>query len=227
MPERPYRYLDLLTAAFAAVLIISNIASTKIVAFGPLSFDGGALLFPLAYIFGDVLTEVYGYKRSRRVIWIGFGLLILSAVTLAIVDWLPGAGEASNAEAFRAILGQTPRIVAASLVAYFAGEFTNSYILARLKVQTEGRWLWLRTISSTLVGQGVDTAIFLVVAFLGVLPNDLLWTVFWSNYVFKVGVEVLFTPVTYGVVNFLKRAEREDVYDRDTDFNPFAVSSDA
>lgn len=227
MNERAYRYIDIVTAAFVAVLIISNIASTKIVALGALAFDGGTLLFPLAYIFGDVLTEVYGYKRSRRVIWIGFGLLVLSAVTLAVVDWLPGVGEASNADAFRAVLGQTPRIVAASLVAYFAGEFTNSYVLARLKVQTEGRWLWLRTIGSTLVGEGVDTAIFLVVAFLGVLPNDLLWTVFWSNYVFKVGVEVVFTPVTYGVVNFLKRAEREDYYDRDTDFNPFAVSSDA
>jgi hypothetical protein len=215
-PEmRPYRHLATITAVFVAVLILSNVASTKVVELGPFTFDGGTLLFPLAYIFGDVLTEVYGYRASRRVIWTGFAGLGLMVVTLAAVDALP-----PRSEAFSAVLGQAPRIAVASLVAYWAGEFVNAFVLAKLKVRTAGRWLWARTISSTLVGQGVDTAIFLLAAFYGVWPNDLLWTVFVSNYVFKVGVEVLFTPATYRVVNFLKRAEREDVFDRETDFNP-------
>ncbi|MCW5853515.1 MAG: queuosine precursor transporter [Anaerolineae bacterium] len=227
MADRTYRYIDLVMAAFVAVLLISNIASTKIVALGPLSFDGGTLLFPLAYIFGDVLTEVYGYRRSRRVIWTGFFWLVVTALVLAIVDWLPSAGDWSGQEAFHAILGQTPRIVAASLLAYFAGEFSNSFVLAKMKLATQGRWLWTRTIGSTLVGEGVDTVVFVLVAFLGVLPTELVWAVLISNYIFKVGVEVVFTPVTYAVVAFLKRAEHEDYYDRDTNFNPFALSSDA
>lgn len=223
MPQRSFRYLDFITAAFVAVLLVSNVASTKIVAVGPFSFDGGTLLFPLAYIFGDILTEVYGYARSRRVIWIGFFWLLAAAVVFAIVDWLPPAADWPNQDAFNAILGQTPRIVAASLLAYFAGEFANSFVLAKMKVATEGRWLWMRTIGSTLVGEGIDTVVFVLVAFYGVLPNALLWAVLVSNYIFKVGVEVLFTPVTYRVVAFLKRAEHEDYYDVDTDFNPFVV----
>ncbi len=224
MADRAYRYIDLVMAAFVAVLLISNIASTKIVAFGPLSFDGGTLLFPLAYIFGDVLTEVYGYRRSRRVIWTGFFWLVVTALVLGIVDWLPPAADWSGQDAFHAILGQTPRIVGASLLAYFAGEFSNSFVLAKMKLATQGRWLWMRTIGSTLVGEGVDTVVFVLVAFLGVLPNELVWAVLVSNYIFKVGVEVVFTPVTYAVVSFLKRAEHEDYYDRDTDFNPFALT---
>lgn len=223
---RSYRYLDLITALFVVVLIVSNIASTKVVLFGPFTFDGGTLLFPLAYIFGDVLTEVYGYKRSRRVIWTGFFLLLLSALTFGLVGTLPTPADEfsqKSAEAFSTILGLVPRIMLASLVAYWVGEFANSYILARLKVATQGRFLALRTIGSTLVGQGLDTAIFLLVAFYGLWDNSLLWTVFVSNYIFKVGVEVLFTPLTYGVVGFLKRAENEDYYDRDTRFNPFAL----
>jgi uncharacterized integral membrane protein (TIGR00697 family) len=230
---RAYRYLDAITALFVTVLIVSNIASTKIVSLGPLTFDGGTILFPLAYIFGDVLTEVYGYKASRRVIWTGFACLALTALTLAAVgalppaaDWvLPGFETSAAAQsAFLAILGQTPRIVLASLIAYWAGEFTNSFILAKLKVRTQGRWLWSRTLSSTLVGQLVDTSVFLLVAFWGVFPNELLWAIFVSNYIFKVGVEALFTPVTYQVVSYLKNAEREDYYDRDTDFNPLALT---
>ncbi|MDW8326987.1 MAG: queuosine precursor transporter [Anaerolineales bacterium] len=216
---RAYRYLDLITAFFVAVLILSNAASTKVVELGPFTFDGGTLLFPLAYIFGDVLTEVYGYARSRRVIWTGFACLGLMVVTLYVVDVLPPRNEA-----FTAILGQAPRIALGSLIAYWAGEFTNAFVLAKLKVRTQGRWLWSRTISSTLAGQLVDTAVFLFIAFYGVWPNDLLWTVFVSNYVFKVGVEALFTPVTYQAVNFLKQAEREDYFDRNTDFNPLALS---
>lgn len=223
---KTYRYIDLITALFVVVLVVSNIASTKVVLFGPFTFDGGTLLFPLAYIFGDVLTEVYGYKRSRRVIWTGFFLLLLSALTFGLVSALPAPNDEfsqKSAEAFSTILGLVPRIVLASLVAYWVGEFANSYILARLKVATQGRYLALRTIGSTLVGQGLDTAIFLLVAFYGVWDNNLLWTVFVSNYIFKVGVEVLFTPITYSVVGFLKRAENEDYYDRDTRFNPFAL----
>jgi uncharacterized integral membrane protein (TIGR00697 family) len=222
-PARAYHWLDLITALFVTVLIVSNIASTKILDLGPFTFDGGTILFPLSYIFGDVLTEVYGYQRSRRVIWTGFGCLLLTAVTLAVVDALPAGAGWNLQDAYHAILGPVARIVAGSLVAYAAGEFVNSYVLAKLKVRTDGRWLWLRTIASTLVGEGVDTVVFLLVAFAGVLPTEVLTTIFISNYIFKVGIEVLFTPVTYQIVNFLKRSEREDYYDRHTNFNPIAI----
>jgi uncharacterized integral membrane protein (TIGR00697 family) len=223
---KTYRYLDLITALFVVVLIVSNIASTKVVLLGPFTFDGGTILFPLAYIFGDVLTEVYGYKRSRRVIWTGFFLLLLATLTFGLVNALPAPEDPQSQEgarAFSTILGLVPRIVLGSLVAYWAGEFVNSFVLAKLKLATQGRWLWTRTIGSTLVGQGLDTGLFLLIAFYGVWDKGLLWTVFVSNYVFKVGVEVLFTPLTYAVVGFLKRREGEDYYDRDTDFNPFAL----
>ncbi len=216
-----FRYLDLITAAFVAVLLISNIASTKIVDMGWFTFDGGTILFPLAYIFGDLLTEVYGYSRARRVIWNGFLWIAIAAGVFALIDALPAAPDYEMSESFSAILGQTPRIVAGSMAAYFAGEFVNSYILARLKVRTQGRFLWLRTISSTIFGQGVDTAVFLLIAFGGVFSSATLWDVFESNYVFKVGVEVLFTPITYWVVTHLKRVEGIDTYDRKTNFNPF------
>lgn len=224
-PEiRYYRYIDLVTAAFVGVLIISNIASTKIVQMGPFSFDGGTILFPLAYIFGDVLTEVYGYRRSRRVIWTGFLWIAIAAAVFALVDVLPPAQGWELQASYHSILGQAPRIVLASLLAYLAGEFSNSYVLARLKVITAGRWLWTRTIGSTLIGEAVDTLVFLLVAFWGVLTPDLLLTVMISNYIFKVGVEVLFTPITYRVVSLLKRVEHEDFYDRTTDFNPFKLA---
>lgn len=225
--RRCYRYVDLVTAAFVAVLIVSNIASSKILLLGPFTFDGGTILFPLAYIFGDILTEVYGYARSRRVVWTGFALLVLTAAVLALVDGLPPAPDWELQEGFHAVLGQTPRIVAASLIAYWVGEFANSFVLAKLKLLTRGRWLWLRTIGSTLIGEGLDTAVFLAVAFLGVLPPDLLGAVLVSNYVFKVGVEVLFTPITYRVVGELKRREAEDYYDWNTDFSPFALGPSA
>jgi hypothetical protein len=223
-PRRAYRWLDFFTAAFVGVLIISNIASTKILDLGLFTFDGGTILFPVAYIFGDVLTEVYGYRRSRRVIWTGFFWLIVAAAIFSIVDALPAAPGWELQKSFHAILGQTPRIVAASMVAYFSGEFSNSYVLARMKVLTKGRWLWTRTIGSTLVGEAIDTLLFLSIAFLGVLPFPLLLSVFVSNYVFKCGVEVLFTPVTYRIVHFLKRAENEDFFDIGTNFNPFATA---
>jgi uncharacterized integral membrane protein (TIGR00697 family) len=222
---KPYRYYDLIMAAFVAVLIISNIASTKATEIGPFSLDGGTILFPISYIFGDILTEVYGYSRSRRVIWMGFAATALAALVFAVVDGLPPATGYTLGEAWHAVLGQAPRIVAASLLAYFCGEFLNSFVLARLKVATRGRWLWLRTVSSTLLGQGVDTLIFVLVAFYGAegFSNDLVFAILVSNYIFKVGFEILATPITYAVVGFLKRAEHEDYYDTTTDFNPFRL----
>ncbi|MFS8899367.1 queuosine precursor transporter [Synechococcus sp. H65.1] len=221
------KYLDLITALFATVLLVSNVASTKLVVLGPFTFDGGTLLFPLAYIFGDLLTEVYGYRKSRRVIWIGFFALLLATLTFQLVAALPAPGDGDSqrfAEAFGLLLGLTPRIVLGSLLAYLVGEFANAYVLARLKVRTEGRHFWLRALASTLVGQGLDTAIFLLVAFYGVFPNEVLFLVFLSNYAFKVGVEAFMLPLAYGVVGFLKRAEGLDAYDRDTDFNPFRLA---
>ena len=220
-----YRYFDLVMASFVAILMISNIASTKILVLGPLTFDGGTLLFPLSYVFGDILTEVYGYSRSRRVIWAGFAAALLMAVVLAVVGALPPANDWDGQEAYQAILGATPRIVLASLTAYFAGEFANSWVLAKMKILTRGRWLWTRTIASTLVGEGIDTVLFVLIAFYGALPLSLLIAIVGSNYVFKCGLEALLTPLTYRVVNGLKRAEREDYYDYHTDFNPFRVGS--
>ncbi|MFH0892545.1 MAG: queuosine precursor transporter [Candidatus Falkowbacteria bacterium] len=221
MNDKHYKHFDIIMALFVAVLLVSNIASTKILALWKFEFDGGTLLFPLAYIFGDVLTEVYGYRKSRRVIWTGFGCALLMSAVLMIVGALKPASGWENQAAYQAILGLAPRIVIASLIAYFAGEFSNSYILAKMKIWTAGRKLWLRTILSTLVGEGLDTALFIGIAFYGVLPNDLLATVFVSNYIFKCGVEILFTPVTYQVVAYLKKSEGEDYYDHDTNFNPF------
>jgi len=222
-PGAPGRSYDLVLAAFVAVLLISNVASTKVLLFGPFTFDGGTLLFPLSYIFGDVLTEVYGYRRSRRVIWAGFFATGLMAGVLALVGALPPSPDWPHQGAFDAVLGQTPRIVAGSLVAFWAGEFSNSWVLSRMKVATAGRWLFARTIGSTLVGEGVDTLLFVLVAFAGALPNDLLLAIFVSNYVFKVGFEVLATPLTYLVVNRLKRAEGIDVFDEGISYNPFSL----
>lgn len=218
---KPYKYFDILLGLFVAVLLISNVASTKILQFGPFNFDGGTLIFPLSYIFGDILTEVYGYRRSRKVIWTGFFCAALMSITFIIVGKLPPAADWPYQEAYDAILGLTPRIVLASLLAFFAGEFSNSYTLAKLKVKMKGKMLWVRTIVSTLLGEGLDTIIFVLVAFWGVLPPDLLLTVIISNYIFKVGVEVLFTPFTYKIVSFLKKKEEVDYFDKDTNFNPF------
>ena len=234
MTMKQYRFFDLIMAVFVTVLVVSNIASSaKIVDWGvnllglPMAFDAGTILFPISYIFGDILTEVYGYQRSRRVIWVGFACLALSAVIFAIVSAMPGEatwqGYAGDT-AYNAILGgmSTGGIVFGSLAGYLTGEFTNSFILAKLKVLTEGRWLWVRTIGSTLFGQLVDTVMFVLVASaFGVFPWSLFLTLTVSNYVFKCVVEALMTPVTYWVVGGLKRVENEDYYDRDTNFNPF------
>jgi len=233
---KQYRLFDLIMAVFVTVLVVSNIASSaKIVDMGfslfgvPLAFDAGTILFPISYVFGDILTEVYGYRRSRRVIWVGFACLALSAVIFGIVRVMPGEatwqGYAGD-EAYNAILGgmSTGGIVLASLAGYWTGEFTNSFILAKMKVLTEGRWLWTRTIGSTLFGEFVDTVMFVGVASaFGVFPWSLFLTLTMTNYLFKCGVEALMTPVTYLVVVFLKRVENEDYYDRDTNFNPFVV----
>lgn len=231
---RPYRYFDWIIALFVTVLIVSNVASSaKIVDWGvrlfgiPLAFDAGTLLFPISYIFGDVLTEVYGYKNSRRVIWAGFVCLALSAAVFALVRVLPGESEwqqyAGDA-AYLAILGgmSSGGIVLASLLGYWSGEFSNSFTLAKMKILTRGRWLWTRTIGSTLVGQLVDTIVFVTIASLfHVFPWSLFLTLTLTNYLFKIAVEVLMTPVTYWVVRTLKKAEQEDYYDLNTDFNPF------
>lgn len=235
--RREHRYLDTVTAVFVAVLLISNVASAaKIVDWGVslfglrLAFDAGTLLFPVSYIFGDVLTEVYGYRRSRKVIWTGFGLSALMALIFWLVGRLPGEAEwetYAGQGAYDAILGgvSSGGIIVASLAAYFFGEFSNSYVMAKMKIATRGRWLWARTIGSTLVGEGVDTALFVVIAcFFGVFPWSIALTLIVANYIFKVGIEALMTPVTYRIVNGLKRAEHEDFYDYDTDFNPFRMT---
>ncbi len=233
-PEKSYRYFDLIMAVFVTVLVVSNVASSaKIVdlrfrVFGvPMALDGGTLLFPLSYIFGDILTEVYGYKRSRRVIWMGFFCLALSAGVFALIRLLPGEstwqGYAGDA-AYVAILGgmSSGGIVLGSLAGFWGGEFTNSFTLAKMKVWTNGRHLWARTIGSTLVGELVDSAVFVIVASLfGVFPWSLFATLVLTNYLFKCAVEAAMTPVTYALVNRLKKSEGEDFYDRETNFNPF------
>jgi len=220
-----YKHLDIITAIFVAVLILSNIASTKITSFGWLSFDGGMLLFPLAYIFGDILTEVYGYARARRVIWIGFAMNILMVATFWIVGKLPADPMWGLQESFDSILGVVWRIVLASLVAYLVGEFTNSYLLAKLKIKTKGKMLWLRTIGSTVVGQFLDTTIFLLIAFAGFLPWSLIGVIWLTNYIFKILIEILLLPITYKVVAWLKKHEHEDHYDKHTDFNPLKLKN--
>lgn len=228
------RYFDLVMAVFVAVLIISNVASSaKIIDLGfslwgvRLAFDGGTLLFPISYIFGDILTEVYGYRRARRVIWTGFFCLGLSSLVLWLVSILPGEAtwqEYAGQAAYTAILGgmSSGGIVLGSLAGYWSGSFSNSFTLARMKVLTRGRWLWARTIGSTLVGELVDSAVFVAVACLfGVFPWSLFLTLALTNYLFKCAVEALMTPLTYLAVHVLKRSEGVDVYDTHTNFNPF------
>lgn len=233
---KSYKFYDLVMALFVTVLLLSNLLSSaklidlKTSLFGlPLIFDAGTLVFPIAYIFGDVLTEVYGYQRSRRVIWTGFiatalmGLFVwLAGVLPGEALWESGVGQG----AYNAVLGGISGLVVASLAAYFVGEFSNSFVLAKLKVATGGKYLPVRTIASTLVGQALDTVVFfLIAAALGVFPWEILTSLMITNYVFKVGIEVLFTPITIPLVNFLKRAENEDYFDRETDFNPFKLGA--
>lgn len=225
--RKSFKHLDTITALFVAVLLISNVASSaKMLNLGFFTFDGGTILFPLSYIFGDILTEVYGYRRSRKVIWLGFICAFMMSITFMVVGRLPGASDWHNQDAYDKILGLTPRIVVASLIAYFAGEFSNSFTLAKMKILTRGRWLWTRTIGSTIVGEFVDTMLFVLIAFAGVFPRDMVITIIISNYVFKCAVEVLFTPATYVIVGWLKRSEEENYFDIGTNFNPFHLRED-
>ncbi len=219
-----YRYFDVLVAFFVAVLLISNIASTKILTLWEFTFDGGTILFPLSYIFGDILTEVYGFRKSRRVIWLGFAAAMLMSVVLYIVQKMPPAPEWTNQQAFETLLGFVPRIVVASLIAYFVGEFSNSITLSLLKIKTKGKLLWLRTIFSTIIGEGLDTIVFCMIAFYGTLPGNVLWSIIISNYIFKCAVEILLTPVTYKIIGFLKKQEKSDVYDIGEQYNPFKIT---
>jgi uncharacterized integral membrane protein (TIGR00697 family) len=226
LPSRTYRYYDLVMAAFVTVLLCANlIGASKIASVFGYTFGAGVLFFPISYVFGDVLTEVYGYARARKVVWAGFGALIFASVMSAIVLAFPPAPGWPHQAAFETVFGGTPRIAGASLVAYFAGEFTNSFVLAKMKIATSGRFLWARTIGSTIAGELVDSAIFYPLAFLGVWSGAQVASVMVSNYAIKVAWEALMTPVTYRVVGFLKRAENEDYFDRNTDFTPFSLKA--
>jgi len=221
------RWLPIITGFFVGVLLISNIASVKPVKVWLFTYDAGTLLFPLSYIFGDILTEVYGYRASRKVIWTGFICAAIMAGYLWLVGRLPAPGEDWEPAAqagYERVLAPVGWIIVGSLTAFFAGEFSNSYILAKLKLITKGRFLWIRTIGSTLVGQGIDTVVFVLIANIGWgwSPGTVV-AVILSNYIFKCGIEVLFTPITYAIVIGLKKSEGIDVYDRDTNFNPFMV----
>ena len=219
---RNFRYYDILVHIFVVVLLISNLVGPKICAIGPFRISGAQLLFPITYIFGDVFTEVYGYSGSRRAIWIGFFASGLMALMGFITVHIPPAPEWPNQHAFELVFNFVPRMVAASLVAFWCGEFANSYTLAKMKLLTKGRWLWTRTVGSTVVGQAVDTTIVMFLAFGGSESTMLILRLIISGYLGKVVYEVVATPLTYAVVNFLKRSEGVDVYDTQTDFSPFA-----
>ncbi|HEX2689221.1 MAG TPA: queuosine precursor transporter [Kofleriaceae bacterium] len=225
---RHYRYYDLCMVAFVTVLLCSNLIGPgkTCLVFG-LTFGAGNLFFPISYIFGDVLTEVYGYARARKVIWAGFGAMLFATVMGMFVINAPADPKEPYNQviqpALEVVFGNTWRIVAGSILAFWAGDFVNSYVMARMKVLTRGRYLWMRTIGSTIVGQLVDSAIFYPIAFVGIWNTSTLFAVIGFNWVFKVTVEVVLTPITYLVVGWLKRAEREDYFDKHTNFTPFSM----
>jgi queuosine precursor transporter len=234
MTGRPqYRYYELVMAAFVTILVCSNlvgpakIAQVDLPLWGAFTFGAGVLFFPLSYVFGDILTEVYGYARARRVIWCGFGALAFASLMASVVVALPPAPFWQHQGAYEIAFGSTWRIVGASMIAYFCGEFVNSFVLAKMKIAMQGRHLWMRTIGSTIFGEAVDSALFYPLAFYGsgIIPNDKLPLVMLAQFVTKVAVEIIFTPVTYRIVNALKKAEREDYYDRDTNFTPFSIKA--
>jgi uncharacterized integral membrane protein (TIGR00697 family) len=227
---RVYKYYDLIMAAFVCVLLCANLIGvskvTQVTLLGTtLTFGAGNLFFPLSYLFGDVLTEVYGYARSRKVVWAGFASLAFASFMSFVVVHMPPADGWHGQATIEAAFGSTWRIALASLLGYFCGEFANSFTLAKLKVQTEGRFLWVRTIGSTIVGEACDTLVFYPLAFFGVWSNELLLAVMGANYIIKVSWEVVVTPVTYRLVGALKRAEGEDYYDRETNFTPFSLET--
>lgn len=223
---RSYRYYDLVMAAFVTVLLCANvIGAAKVAEVSGFVFGAGVLFFPISYVFGDVLTEVYGYARARKVVWAGFAALAFASfMSWAVLAFPPAPGWPHQA-AYETVFGATPRIVLASLVAYFCGEFCNSFVLAKMKLATSGRHLWTRTIGSTIVGEAVDSAAFYPLAFLFVWETDLVLRVMLSNYLLKVLWEVAMTPFTYRIVNFLKQAESEDYFDRHTNFTPFSLET--
>jgi uncharacterized integral membrane protein (TIGR00697 family) len=217
-----FRYYDFVMAAFCVVLVLSNVVgAAKVATLGGLAFGAGILFFPLSYVLGDVLTEIYGYARARRVIWAGFGATVFAAIMCWVIVIMPPAPGWEGQEVYEAAFGQVWRIVGASVIAFWAGEFVNSYVLARMKILTAGKHLWSRTIGSTVFGQGVDSLIFYPLAFLGVWTTEQVVTVMLTNWGLKVLWEVVLTPVTYAVVGFLKRREGVDVFDEGTDFTPF------
>jgi uncharacterized integral membrane protein (TIGR00697 family) len=233
-PQKQYRYYDFVMAAFVTVLLCSNLigaakaAEVTLPLLGTVTFSAGVLFFPVSYIFGDILTEVYGYGRDRRVIWAGFGALVFAAFMSAIVLALKPAADPFNATYqvhLAAVFGNTPRIIFGSITAFWAGSFVNSYVMAKMKVRSNGRALWARTIGSTICGELVDSSLFYVIAFYGIWSNQQLVAVIVAQYVLKTGWEVVMTPVTYRVVNFLKAKEHEDFFDRGTNFNPFRLHS--
>jgi len=228
---RQYRYYEFVMAAFVTVLICANligpakISQIELPLVGTLIFGAGVLFFPISYVFGDILTEVYGYARARRVIWAGFAGLAFASFMATVVVALPPAPFWQNQQAYEVAFGQAWRVAGASMIAYFCGEFVNSFVLAKMKIATAGKWLWTRTIGSTIAGEAVDSALFYPLAFYGagIIPDDRLIQVMLFQFVAKVSVEVVFTPVTYKVVAALKRTEHEDYYDRHTDFSPFTL----
>ena len=228
-PDRSYRYYDWVMAAFVTVLICADVigpgkvASLNFGSLGTFTFGAGVLFFPISYIFGDILTEVYGYARARKVVWAGFIALIFSSFMSWVVVSLPPAAGWTGQSAYEATFGATPRIIAASLFAFWAGEFMNSFVLAKMKLWTEGRWLFSRVLGSTLVGEAVDSMLFYPIAFYGVWPNELVITVMVTNYLLKSGWEALAYPITARIVAWLKRVENEDYFDRETNFNPFTL----
>jgi hypothetical protein len=225
-----FRYYDLILGAYVCVLLCANligpskVTTLQVPVIGPVTFVAGVVFFPISYFFGDVLTEVYGYARDRRVVWSGFAALLFASLMSMVVVKLPPADFWRDRQAaVEAVFGSTPRIVAASILAFWCGSFVNSFVLAKMKILTQGRWLWTRTIGSTLCGELIDTVLFSTIAFAGTMTRSELLTVMTTQYVLKSGWEVLSTPLTYKLVNFLKRAEAEDYYDRNTNFTPFSL----
>lgn len=224
--QRQYRYYDLVMASFVTILLCSNLIGTsKVITIYGFTCGAGVFFFPLSYVFGDILTEVYGYARSRKVVWAGFAALAFASFMSWFVVAAPAAKDWPFQSAYETVYGQTWRIVVASFLAFFAGEFTNSYVLAKMKLWTQGKMLWSRTIGSTIAGEAVDSLIFYPIAFLGTWQHHLVVQVMVTNYLLKVLWEIIMTPVTYKLVNFLKRAEREDYYDWKTNFNPFTLDT--
>ena len=224
MQRKAYKYYDLLVAAFVTILLCANIIGAgKVATVHGLTFGAGIVFFPLSYIFGDILTEVYGYARARRVVWSGFAALLFASFMSWFILALPPADGWHFQKEYETVLGTTPRIAIASLIAFCCGEFSNSFILAKMKIATRGRYLWCRTIGSTIVGEGIDSLIFYPLAFWGIWSSDLVLIVMAANYSIKVLVEIFMTPVTYKIVYFLKKKEDEDYYDTATDFTPFSV----